>query len=62
MQQIDLQTEISSLQTELNTLTEKFNVALAKDVKLIDTKKIFHEIRILQAQLDELHRKNSNYQ
>jgi hypothetical protein len=62
MQPIDLQSEISSLQAQLNLLTEKFNVALAKDVKLVDAKKLFHEMRVLQAQLDELHKSNSNNQ
>jgi peptidoglycan hydrolase CwlO-like protein len=60
MQPIDLQSEISSLQSQLNSLTEKFDVALAKDVKLIEAKKLFHEMRILQGQIDELHKNNSN--
>lgn len=60
MQPIDLQTEISSLQTQLNVLTEKFDVALAKDAKLIDVKKLFHEMRILQTQIEELHQKKSS--
>jgi len=62
MQQIDLQTEMSSLQNQLDLLTREFDYALAQDVKLVDTKKIFREIRSLQERINELNKKNSNTQ
>jgi hypothetical protein len=39
-------------------MKEQFDDALRNDVQLSDAKKLFHEIRILQARLDELTSKN----
>jgi peptidoglycan hydrolase CwlO-like protein len=51
MNPIDLQPEINSLQTQLDSLREQFENALTENVKLGDTKKLFHEIRILQERI-----------
>jgi hypothetical protein len=59
MQPIELESEITSLQMQLDSMKEKFDDALRHDAKLIETKKLFHEIRILQGRLDELIKKNS---
>ena len=59
MQPIELQPEISSLQKQLEVMKEKFDDALEHDIKLLEAKKIFQEIRNLQARMDELNRKNS---
>ena len=54
MQTIELQPEINSLQNQLSSLTEKFDLALSNNVNLGDAKKLFHEMRILQARIDVL--------
>jgi hypothetical protein len=59
MNPIDLQPEINSLQTQLDSLREQFENALTENVKLGDTKKLFHEIRILQERIDVLNKENS---
>jgi hypothetical protein len=46
----------------LDLLTREFDYALAQDVKLVDAKKLFQEIRSLQERIDELNKKNSNTQ
>jgi hypothetical protein len=53
---------LSSLQNHLELLNKRFEDALAQDVKFIDAKKLFREIRILQDRVDELHKNNSNTQ
>jgi chemotaxis regulatin CheY-phosphate phosphatase CheZ len=57
---IELEPEISSMQSQLDVMKEQFDDALRHDVQLSDAKKLFHEIRILQARLDELTSKNSS--
>jgi hypothetical protein len=59
MTQIDLQTEISSLQNQLDILNKKFDEALALDVKLMDAKKLLSEMKMLQIRIDELKRKKA---
>ena len=51
-----------SWQNQLDLLNKRFEDALAQDVKLIDAKKLFPEIRSLQNRIDELHKNNSNTQ
>jgi hypothetical protein len=53
---------LSSLQNQLDLLNKRFEDALAQNVKFIDAKKLFSEIRILQDRIDELHKNNSNTQ
>lgn len=60
MTQIDLQTEISSLQNRLDSLNKKFDEALARDVKLIDAKLLLSEMRLLQIRIDELMKKKAH--
>jgi|GEM_PF-5902947 hypothetical protein len=59
MQEVVLQPEINSLQNQLSTLTEKFDHALSNNVNLGDAKKLFHEIRILQARIEVLSNEGS---
>ena len=54
MNTIELQPEINSLRSQLLSLTEKFDDALTNNVNLGDAKKLFHEMRILQARIDVL--------
>jgi hypothetical protein len=56
MQVIEIQPEINSLQNQLSSLTEKFDLALSNNVNLGDAKKLFHEMRILQARIEVLSR------
>jgi hypothetical protein len=53
---------LSSLKNHLELLNKRFEDALAQNVKFIDAKKLFREIRILQDRVDELHKNNSNTQ
>jgi hypothetical protein len=59
MQVIEIQPEINSLQNQLSSLTEKFDLALSNNVNLGDAKKLFHEMRILQARIEVLSNINS---
>jgi hypothetical protein len=59
MQTIELQPEINSLRNQLSSLTEKFDLALSNNVNLGDAKKLFHEMRILQARIDILSNERS---
>ena len=54
MDTIELQPEINSLRNQLLSLTEKFDDALTNNVNLGDAKKLFHEMRILQARIEVL--------
>jgi len=60
MQPLDHYTETTSLQLQLKSVTEKFDLALKKDVQFIELKLLFHEIKELQIKLDTLKNKNSN--
>jgi chemotaxis regulatin CheY-phosphate phosphatase CheZ len=59
MQVMEIQPEINSLQNQLSSLTEKFDLALSNNVNLGDAKKLFHEMRILQARIEVLSSENS---
>jgi hypothetical protein len=54
MQSPDLSSEITFILSQINSLTEAFDQAIAKDTELRELKKIFHEIRMLRARLDQL--------
>ena len=60
MNTIELQPEINSLRSQLLSLTEKFDDALTNNVNLGDAKKLFHEMRILQARIEVLSNKKSD--
>ena len=59
MNTIELQPEINSLRSQLLSLTEKFDDALTNNVNLGDAKKLFHEMRILQARIEVLSNEKS---
>ena len=59
MKEVDLQTEICSLQSQLDLLKKNFDEALAMDVKLIEAKNLLREIRLLQISIDELKKKEA---
>ena len=46
----------------MDLLNKRFEDALAQDVKFIDAKKLFSELRFIQNRIDELHKNNSNTQ
>ncbi len=50
----DQQAEIQLLESQVQLLTEKFDLALKKDMVLGDVKKLFHELRIISFRLDQL--------
>jgi hypothetical protein len=54
MQSAELQPEIVSLQIQLDSLKGKFDDALNHNVELLEVKKIFHEMKILQDRIDDL--------
>jgi len=60
MQSQDQYSKTTSLQLQLKSVTEKFDVALKKDVQLGELKPLFHEMRELQIKLDALKNQNSN--
>ncbi len=60
METIELQPEINSLRNQLLSLTEKFDDALTNNVNLGDAKKLFHEMRILQARIEVLSNEKSD--
>ena len=60
MNTIELQPEINSLRSQLLSLTEKFDDALTNNVNLGDAKKLFHEMRILQARIEVLSNEKSD--
>jgi peptidoglycan hydrolase CwlO-like protein len=57
MKLTELQSEIVSLQIQLDTLKSKFDDALKHNVMLLEAKKLFHEIKILQDRIDDLNKK-----
>ncbi len=62
MQPPDLSSEILLLQQQLESITKAFDLAVKKDVQLGELKTIFHEMKILQARLNDLqgNMKNEN--
>ena len=52
--------EKESLQIQLKSITDKFDVAVKKDVQLRELKILFHEMKELQIKLDALENRNSN--
>ena len=54
MQLQDVQSEIDSLQLQLKNNYEIFDQALINNVELKETKKLFHEIKILRERLEVL--------
>ena len=54
MQTLDQQSKTASLQLQLKTISEKFDLAIKNDVPLSDLKKLFHEMKELKMQLDAL--------
>jgi hypothetical protein len=54
MQTLDQQSKTASLQLQLKTISEKFDLAIKNDVPLNDLKKLFHEMKELKTQLDAL--------
>ena len=60
MQSQDRYSETRSLQLQLKSVTEKFDVALKNDVQLGLLKPLYHEMRELQIRLDALNNQNSN--
>jgi hypothetical protein len=54
MQTLDQQSKTASLQLQLKTISEKFDLAIKNDVPLSDLKKLFHEMKELKTQLDAL--------
>jgi hypothetical protein len=51
--------EIASLQSQIESLSSKFDHAIKKDLELAETKKIFRELKKVKERLDELMEKNS---
>lgn len=51
--------EIASLQSQIESLSAKFDQAIKKDLELSETKKIFHELKKAKERLDELLEKNT---
>jgi hypothetical protein len=60
MQSQDEYSETTSLQLQLKSVTEKFDLAVKKDVHLGELKKLYHEMKELQIKLDALRDQNSN--
>jgi hypothetical protein len=54
MHSSDQPSDISSLETRLKLMTEKFDHAIKKNVELNELKKIFHEMKCLKIQLENL--------
>ena len=49
----------TSLQLQLQLLTDKFDKALKKDMELGELKKIFHEMKKIKMQLEESEEENA---
>ena len=58
MQTKEQSSEISSLQSQIESLSAKFDHAIKKDLELAETKKIFHELKKAKEKLDALIEKN----
>ncbi len=54
MQPPDLSSEILLLQQQLESITKAFDLAVKKDMQLGELKTIFHEMKVLQARLNDL--------
>jgi hypothetical protein len=54
MQPRDLQSEISSLEIQVAHHEKKLDKAFADNAELRDTKKIYHELKLLKDRLTEL--------
>jgi hypothetical protein len=54
MKSAELQPEIVSLQIQLDSLKGEFDDALNHNVELVEAKKLFHEMKILQDRIDDL--------
>ena len=60
MQSQDQYSETTSLQLQLKSATEKFDLAVQKDVQLGKLKLLLHEMKELKIKLDALKKQNSN--
>jgi len=54
MQTKDLQQEITSLHLQVLNHENRLDQALAKNVEIKETKKIYHELRVLKERLAEI--------
>jgi hypothetical protein len=59
MQSAELQPEIISLQIQLDSLRGEFDDALNHNVELVEAKKLFLEMKILQDRIDDLNKDKS---
>jgi hypothetical protein len=59
MQSSDQHSDPTSLQLQLQLLTDKFDKALKKDMELGELKKIFHEMKKIKMQLEESEEENA---
>jgi hypothetical protein len=62
MQPPDKTSEIILLEQQLESITKAFDLAIKNDVQLGELKIIFHEMKVLQARLNDLqaNMKNEN--
>jgi hypothetical protein len=60
MQPPDKSSEILLLQQQLESVTKAFDLAVKKDMQLGELKTIFHEMKILQARLNDLQNNMKN--
>jgi hypothetical protein len=60
MQSQDQYSETTSLQIQLKSVTEKFDLAVKKDAQLGELKLLLHEMKELKIKLDALKNQNSN--
>ncbi len=60
MQTQDQRSVAASLQHQLKTISEKFDLAIKNDVPLGELKKLFHEMKDLKTQLDALKKHNAD--
>ena len=56
MQSVELQPEMVSLQIQLDSLKGKFDDALNQNVVLVEVRKLFREMKILQDRIDDLNK------
>jgi hypothetical protein len=61
MQTLDQHSVTASLQLRLNTITEKFDLAIKNDVPLGELKKLFHEMKELKTQLDVFKKQHAGF-
>jgi len=54
MQSQDLQEQIASLQLQVHDHENRLDQAFAKNLDLKETKKIYHELRLLKEKLSEI--------